>query len=415
MEKRDILLIAHFCDYGQENSNNRFNYIAKLLYDSGYDVELVTSSFSHRDKKQRKKSDIKEYKTTLIYEPDYRKNVSFKRFFYSHYIMACNLKAYLKSRKKPNLIYCAVPSIDVAYVAKKYAKKNNIPFIIDVQDLWPEAFQMVLKIPILNSIIFAPIRKKVDSVYKAADAVVAVSKTYAERAMCNKKKYKEALIVYLGTDLQIYDQNAKKKMDIEKEKDCVWLGYCGTLGHSYDLTKVFNVLRVLAKRQVKKHRFIIMGDGPLREKYETLASKNDLPVTFTGKLKYDIMCATLNKCDICINPISSGAAQSIINKHADYAASGLPVLSTQCNREYKEIVDFFEMGINCDTCSEEEIADILEELFVNREMRERMGNNARKCAEELFDRGTSYVKIIELINQTVRDWRKDAGQECNQN
>ncbi len=37
-----------------------------------------------------------------------------------------------------------MPSLDVAKVAAKYAKENNIRFIIDIQDLWPEAFRMVL-------------------------------------------------------------------------------------------------------------------------------------------------------------------------------------------------------------------------------------------------------------------------------
>ena len=33
MEKKRVMIIAHFCDAGSENSNNRFNYIC-LLYTS---------------------------------------------------------------------------------------------------------------------------------------------------------------------------------------------------------------------------------------------------------------------------------------------------------------------------------------------------------------------------------------------
>lgn len=54
---KKILIIAHFCDYGNENSNNRFNYLANLFVEKGYAVELITSSFSHRDKVQRNKEE----------------------------------------------------------------------------------------------------------------------------------------------------------------------------------------------------------------------------------------------------------------------------------------------------------------------------------------------------------------------
>lgn len=396
------MLIAHFCDYGLENSNNRFNYIAQLLNEKGMDVELVTSSFSHRDKTQRKEYDSKKYKTTLIYEPSYKKNVSLKRFFYSHYIMSRNLKKYLQSCEKPDVVYCAIPSLDVAYVTKQYAERNDIPFIVDVQDLWPEAFQMVFNIPILSNIIFSPLRKKADRVYQSADEIVAVSQTYAERAMHSNNKCKKAQIIYLGTDLHMYDENAKKDIQLRKDEDCIWLAYCGTLGHSYDLTRVFNVLKILTQKQAENYKFIVMGDGPLRETYETYARENKLPVVFTGKLKYDEMCATLSKCDICINPISPGAAQSIINKHADYAASGLPVISTQENQEYKDLVESYEMGFNCDKCSDEEMADTIEDLFVNREKRKKMGINARKCAKDLFDRGRTYMQVVRLIEETMK-------------
>ena len=61
----------------------------------------------------------------MLKEPGYTKNVSFKRF-YSHYVMGRNLRKYLSNRKKPDVIYCAVPSLDVAKTAAKYAK--NIIF-----------------------------------------------------------------------------------------------------------------------------------------------------------------------------------------------------------------------------------------------------------------------------------------------
>ena len=80
------MIIAHFFDYGNEKSNNCFNYLAEKFAQSGMAVELVTSSFSHRDKMQRSESGALQaiYKTTLIHEPSYKKNISLKRLFVSY-------------------------------------------------------------------------------------------------------------------------------------------------------------------------------------------------------------------------------------------------------------------------------------------------------------------------------------------
>lgn len=135
---KDILFITHFTQVPGEKSNGRFPYIIDNLDNDSMSIEVVTTSFSHRTKQMRNISEehVKsvDYKLTMIDEPGYRKNVTLQRF-YSHYILGQNLKKYLKKRKKPDVIYCSVPSLDVARVAAKYTEQHNIRFIIDVQDL----------------------------------------------------------------------------------------------------------------------------------------------------------------------------------------------------------------------------------------------------------------------------------------
>lgn len=394
-----VMLIAHFCDYGSEQSNNRFNYLANLLAEAGNKVELVTSSFSHRDKKQRTVcEEDKSYSTTLIPEPTYSKNVSIKRLFYSHRTMAKNLKKYLASAEKPDVVYCAVPSLDVAYVAAQYAKKNGIKFVIDVQDLWPEAFQMVLPLKMVGKVLFAPWKRKADKIYAAADEVVAVSQTYADRAMSVNKKCQKPHVVYLGTDLATFDSFAENKAIYAKEEGKLYLGYCGTLGASYDIPCVLNALEILRNRGVETPCFVVLGDGPNKASYEAMVKEKGLDVLFTGRLPYDQMCASLTVCDMLVNPIVKGAAQSIINKHADYAASGKAVINTQECTEYRELVEKHKCGINCAVGNAEEVADAISHLMKQTEERLQMGANAREMAEQLFDRKNSYTAILRLLN-----------------
>ena len=393
---KDALIIAHFCGDFDRQGNNRFNCLANLFSDF-FDVELVTSDFSHLEKAKRSApgTGSQKFKVTLVPEPPYQKNVSFRRV-YSHYMMSRSLKRYLSRRKKPDVIYCAVPSLDAAYVAAMYAEKNKVRFILDVEDLWPEAFKMVFNIPVFSDLVFCPFARKANAIYQRADEVVAVSRTYADRAVAVNGKRKQGHSVFLGTELKDFDKFAAASK-YDKPTGEIWLAYIGTLGHSYDLTTVIDALAILRKKGIHNIKFVVMGDGPLRRRFEGYAKEREIYRDFTGKLAYPDMVRLLSICDIAANPIARGAAQSIINKVGDYAAAGLPVLSTQECPEYRNLVDQYNIGFNCANNDPEDLADKLLLLYKDEELRATMGRNNRRLAEEKFDRARTYPPIVDLV------------------
>ena len=182
--KKDIIIISHFVDFPWEKGNDRFLYIADMLVSQGAEVEVVTSDFIHIQKEHRKLERVLaekvNFKITLLHETGYRKNVCLKRIK-SHRELGARLREYLKKRRKPDVIYCAVPSLDLAWEASEYAKKNKVEFIIDIQDLWPEAFELVLPYRPLGSILFSSLKRKAEKIYSRADRIVAVSETYLIR------------------------------------------------------------------------------------------------------------------------------------------------------------------------------------------------------------------------------------------
>lgn len=394
MSKKDIVIIADFCSGFNGKSNNRFIYLAENLIKKEYNVEIITSDFFHGEKKPFNPL-VNEYngiKVTMLHEPSYPTNVCVKRFF-SHYKWGKNVYKYLKERKKPDVVYSAMPTLKAASLAGKYCNKNGIKFIIDVQDLWPEAYMLVFNIPFISSIIFYPFKRIANSAYKRADEIIAVSQTYVNRAIKVNKKVKEGHSVFLGTDLKTFDENVRNAKLIEKKQDEIWLGYCGTLGASYNISIVFEAMRIYNNPKLK---FIIMGNGP--RKQEFIDNSKGLNVQFLGTVPYQDMCGILCECDIVVNPIMHNAAQSIINKHADYAASGLPVINTQENKEYKDLVEKYNMGFNVSNDDVKDLVNKLKLLCDNPNLRKEKGENARKCAHDLFDRGNSYKTIIKTIN-----------------
>ena len=170
----------------------------------------------------------------------------------------------------------------------------------------------------------------------------------------------------------------------------VWIGYAGTLGTSYDLPIVFDAMRKVCN---PKLRFIVMGDGPLMDDFKEKAT--DLNVTFMGRLDYSQMCGVLVSCDIVANPIVGSSVASIINKHADYAASGKPVLNTQKSEEYRRLIDHYYMGFNCN--DSDTLTESLKLLINEPDVRQQYGTNARNAAEERFDRRNSYRLLSAAI------------------
>ncbi len=388
----DIVVIAEFCDDFSKQDNGRFLYLAKML-SLDNNVELITSSFDHTTKSHRIKAAVQwPFKITFLDEPGYPRNVCLKRF-YSHYQWGRSLLRYMKKRNKPDVVYIAVPSLSGPFRIAKLCQKRKVRFIIDIQDLWPEAFEMVFRVPLVSSLVFLPFKIIANGIYKRADVICAVSETYVKRAQRVNSKWESSTAVYLGTDLDTFDQFSKTSLEMSRES-VVKLVYCGTLGNSYDLLCVMDAMRILNNQNLQ---FIVMGDGPKKEEFQHYAEKNNLNVLFLGRLKYDRMCAELTACDITVNPIMPNAAQSIINKHADYAASGLPVINTQESCEYRELVDRYEMGFNCNNGDAKDLADKLKLLISDKELRVRMGNNARRCAEEQFDRKKTYNQLCSLI------------------
>lgn len=388
----DIVIVAQYLrNIGKfEGNNSRFVYLAKMIAKEGYNIEIITSNFSHGTKEHFSSiGSLDGIKVTAIEEPGYPKNICLRRFI-SHKVLARNIKSYLSKRQKPDVIFAAVPSLAVAEVCADYCEKNNVRFIVDIQDLWPEAFKMVIKIPIVRDTCFYPMKKQADKIYARADEIVAVSETYAKRGMMTNHRCKEPTVVYLGTEKDTFDKYAIKEARIDNE---IIVSYIGSLAASYDLETVIDAISKI-KTPIK---LLVMGDGAYKNRIKNYSIEKKIKVEFTGLLEYPEMVKKLVNSDIAVNPIHRGSAGSIINKVNDYAMAGLPVINTQESSEYRELLEEYQAGINCECENSEEVYKALVELIENKEMRHAMGMNSRRLGEEKIDRAVSYQNIIALI------------------
>jgi glycosyltransferase involved in cell wall biosynthesis len=394
---KSIVIITNFSDE-LDVMTSRFYYLANLLSEK-YNVEVITSDFSHQRKAFKSPwTGNYKFKVVYVHETGYPTNVCLKRL-YSHWVWGRNVAKYLKTMPKPDYIYCAVPSLTAALKAGHYSKKIGAQFIIDIQDLWPEAFGMVMGASLLKKVALYPLKVYADSIYKLADKVIGVSDTYRDRGLQVNKSAK-GLSVYLGNNGAVFDEAAAKFAEAHNDGE-LHLAYIGTLGHSYDIPCVIDAIAIVnARGTIKQHvKFVVMGDGPLKQQFESYAAEKGVDAEFTGSLPYSQMVGKMCSCDVVVNPIVKGAAQSITNKVGDFALSGLPVISTQECEEYRNLVETRRLGINCAVGNANEVADAIEKLALNPDMRKEMGAANRRFGEECFDRRNTYPRILSFIAQ----------------
>lgn len=400
--KRDVILIANYWHFEEEKSSSRYRSFADILCKE-YNLEVVTSTFCHLKKEQRNKSELHiealPYKMTLCYEKGYSKNISLRRIN-SYTEFGKNALLYIKERKKPDLILVSVPSLAVADYISRYAKANEIPLIIDIQDLWPEAFKMVISIPILSDIIFAPMMWQANRIYSRADVIMAVSDTYVARGK-RVNPSADTLSIYIGTDSGLIKEKTEG-IEVPKEKEKFVIGYVGALGYSYDIKGVIDAIELLKQEGLAENiKFKVMGEGVCRAEFENYAKKSGVDCEFTGLLEYGRMMKTLMTCDIAVNPIVGRSASSVINKVSDYAAAGIPVINTQNSKEYRELLARYGAGLNVENGNVRELADAILKYYNDKECRAASGANEKKMYDELFDRTRIYPKLVEKINELI--------------
>jgi glycosyltransferase involved in cell wall biosynthesis len=390
----------------EKKGYTRFRFLANFLTKYGYQVDLITTSFQHWEKEQRdiehfdKGSDA-HYEVVFIEEPGYKKNLDLWRIR-SHKVAAKNLMRYFEGHQDYDLIYCEIPPNDVALSALHAAQKMHVPFVADINDLWPEAMRMALDIPIVSRMLFGSFSRDARQVYKEADAFVATSQEYAARPFSERADKVPCAVVYVGSEMHIFDEGvARYGAWTDKGQNEFWVTYAGTLGASYDIKTLIKAADELAKRGYDDIVVKILGGGPTEEALKELAASLGGHVDFEGYVPYQKMAAYLRKSDIVVNSFVKKAPQSIVNKIGDYLASGHPMINTCSSAEFRAKVEEDGFGINIEAEDVAMLVAAIEELHDNPAVCQEMGLKARTVAEEQFDRPRSYRVIVELIGQLL--------------
>ncbi|HGO7208360.1 TPA: glycosyltransferase [Neisseria meningitidis] len=387
----NITIVAPYCSLPSEPYFNRFWYLAERLSQS-HDVLLITSRFRHYDKSFRRHEDAEaasqgRLKVMLLEESGYGKNVSLERVA-SHYRFVKNFEQWLKNCRpgEQDIVYSAYPLIATNLLLGKHKARLGYKLIVDVQDVWPESFSSV--VPFLKKVPhkLLPFASRANRAYRCADALVAVSQTYLDRAKeANPNVPGEA--VYIGTDFAAIAPPPRFR------SKTVRLFYLGTLSYSYDVETVCKGVRKLLDdgENVELH---VMGGGPDLEKLKQYENR---AIKFYGYLPYSEMMSIAKACDIAVNAIHSHAMQSVTNKLSDYMALQKPILNSQTNAEVLDLMNLLPHE-NYRSGDVDSFVQAAKDILKRKNDPVQSDEIVRR-----FRRDISYRKIVNLIERLANE------------
>ncbi|HID7704732.1 TPA: glycosyltransferase [Neisseria meningitidis] len=389
----NITIVAPYCSLPSEPYFNRFWYLAELLSQS-HDVLLITSNFKHYDKSFRRPEDAEaasqgRLKVMLLEESGYSKNVSLGRVT-SHHRFVKHFEKWLENCRpgEQDVVFSAYPLIATNLLLGKHKARLGYKLIVDVQDVWPESFSSV--VPFLKKVPhkLLPFASRANRAYRYADALVAVSQTYLDRAKETNPNV-PGEVIYIGADFPKLDAAPAKDFGDDKTR----LFYLGTLSYSYDVETVCKGVRKLLDdgENVELH---IMGGGPDLEKLKQYENR---AIKFYGYLPYSEMMSIAKGCDIAVNAIHSHAMQSVTNKLSDYMALQKPILNSQTNAEVLSLLNLLPHE-NYRSGDVDSFVQAAKDILKRKNDPVQSDEIVRR-----FRRDISYRKIVNLIERLANE------------
>ena len=385
--------------------------VDKLL-EKGHSVVWFTSAFDHFKKEWlfKKETEIMlkdGLKIVALKGIGYKKNISLLRFV-DHRITAWKFRKIAHMMQKPDVIIANMPH-DIAYEAVIFAKGNNIPVLIDIRDPWPDIFlnHVPTKLRKIAKIFLYKDFQMIKKTMKMVDGKIAATNTFLEWGLnyAGREKTLNDRVFPLGYKKQKVhnDSHVKNRFSYlaEKLKDKFIIFFVGTISKSYHNPLI---LVEAAKKLVNYNdiHFIIAGDGELFLELEK-DTQNLSNVTVTGWLDKKEIEFFLQHSKIGVCPVTT-VVDLPTNKAYAYLSAGLPIISA-FRGDLKEVIEKYQVGLYYPPNDVDALVGCIKKLYEDRELYQKMSENAARVFNEMFDADKIYEEYVEHIEEVVARYK----------
>ncbi len=353
----------------------RSNCLAEYLADNGHKVYRIRSDFSHQAKKHF-------YRENIVVKTDnyfhvYLKSVSYVRHFgfrriLNHLSLGCSFWKISFKLKKPDVVHlCNVP-LELSIAVVIYCKLHSIPCVLDVRDLWPDAYlrfadqydlplRTILRYFIKLSFYF------LNYSYRNATCLTSISPLILKWSLEKANRQPRDS----DTWFPIFN-HAPSKGDFPPTNvirdfynipyDHHIAIYSGNIGYQTDFDSILTLAKLCSMRNIKL-TFVLAGSGPLLARLQEKSSLIN-NVRFTDWLNGDDLSQILSISTFGILAFypTLDYSLSFPNKFVEYLANSLIPL-THVKGLMSDFMVQNSLGISLDHFSDSSSLDLIQEML----------------------------------------------------
>lgn len=240
---------------------------------------------------------------------------------------------------------------------------------------------------------------------KVNEAVVAITISNYNKefmvAKCGEKFREKIRVIHCGIDTQLF-KPASEELQLERSAEPFKFLCIGTMyevkGHTY----LIEACRILKERKINFECHLI-GDGPLRLilSQQVAVAGLESNVRFHGQLTRQQVAVFLQMVDAMVVPsipTSNGRREGIPVVLMEAMASGKPVVASGISG-IPELVEDQLSGLLVLPRQPQAIADALERLIQDPQLRSRLGQGGRQKVEREFDLIKNSAQLLQVFNE----------------
>lgn len=381
--------------------------LARALADRGHEVIWWIADFEHRSKKFRKNVTVdallpERVQIRCIASGSYKRHIGIRRVLFE-IAFGRAVAAAAQLEAPPHAIVVAEPALFFGAPVRKFALENEVPLIVDVLDLWPELFHVVLPRGLrgMGRVIFSPLYSLRKKMIDQSAGVVVVARNYLDILLSDGASKKSGTF-YIGVRASDFQRSELRNersqhLPFEQASDKLTVIYAGTLGEAYDIPTLCEAARELINRGAPI-RFIFAGAGPMAQEVSQLAADYPKSVVFAGPLPADELLPYYKVSDVGLCSYAQGSTVSMPLKVFDYLASGLAIVSS-LGGDVKDILNS-GCGVQYKAESVQDLVRKLDHLSKNSELVISMKLKSRSMAYH-YDVSTQYGLYADFVEEVI--------------
>lgn len=284
-------------------------------------------------------------------------------------------------------------------------KFRGIPFVYCLQDIFPDSLAgngLAKK----RGLIWKIGRVIENFTYKHADKIIVISEDFKKNIIAKKVPEEKIVVVYNWVDQNaVVDVPREKNKLFDKyrlDRSKFYVTYCGNIGLSQNMDMLIEVAEAL-EMNTQIH-FVLVGNGAYKEELEkNIRRRNISNVTLLPFQPYEDISHVFSLGDVGIIISKPGVGEnSVPSKTWSIMSASRPVLANFDENEIKTILSMNECGVFTKAGDKQAFTDAILELYHNREMCRKYGENGRKFVMENLTREIGTQKYVDVIRSVAK-------------